>query len=190
MNEMQPLGSWTQSRPTLVVMGFTALASVAADLLEWVIRQSPPQPWFASVPYLYVPLAAWLLYSARLDPFLLRVIKASFAGALLLLALGPEWQASIPVWVAVRVFNLVAGVGMLLGAWPTASWLERSVGILAAVAMLAWSLMPPGPRLPLAYVILGAMLYGVIASTSLRKKHLAALQDDPTRRRPPAPDPS
>ena len=156
-----------------MVMAFIVLAGVGADFTQWAVEGSRPEPWFASVPYLYIPVALWMLYRTRREPPLLQAIQVSIAGALLLLALGPEWQARSPIWLAVRALNVVAGCCMFVGAWPAARLVERVVGVGAGVLMFAWAFLPPGTRRPVSFAVVGAMLYGIVASAALRSRGVA-----------------
>jgi hypothetical protein len=174
---MSRLGSWEQSRPALLVAAFMLLGNVCVEFLLWAMQGSRPQPWFASVPYLYVPAALWLLYRARREPLLMQVGEGSIAGAFLIMSLGRQWQEVAAAWLAIRLLNVVTGVCVVAGGWLSARPLERLVAVSGAPLMLAWAFAPFSWRRPLAFAIIAAVLYGVIASGRLRAKQAPTPQE-------------
>ena len=86
----QRLGSWTSSGPTLLVIGGISLSGLLVEIVEWFVTQRLPQPRFANLPLLYVPLAGWLIYKAFREPPLLKCLLIALAGSLILMSLGPS----------------------------------------------------------------------------------------------------
>jgi hypothetical protein len=164
------LGSWTSSAPSLLVIGFMTVVGPVGELASWAVTGRMPQPWFAHLPLVYVPLAAWLLFKARREPALLRYLLTSLAASFLLMSLGPPWQALIPIWIVQRLVSTIAGVCMVAGAWPLATTLGRIIALATGCVTLPWPLLVGEPRRLVSFWILGALVYGVIASAGLRRQ--------------------